>query len=160
MFDDYYSFNPRFHLEQHCFVTSFFGTPLPPGSRFFQTLSGVPVVDIERLLEHRLGSTLSHHEKLHHRDTIFQVELDLLQRVYREQPSLVVLRPSTLRYRKNRDFLQGKFGLVFQQDVNVLGDQLNDIFVRDRRERFWDLDLELPLSKQQLHAELVVWQRF
>ena len=160
MFDDYYSFNPRFHLEQHCFVVSFFGTPLPTGARFFHTLSGVPVVDVERVLEHELGSTLSHYERLHHREAIFQVELDLLQRVSNEQPSLIVLRPSTLRYRKSRDFLQRKSGIVVQQDPSVLMEQLNTIYTEDRRERYWDLDLPLPITEPQLLAEWVVWKRF
>ncbi len=158
--DDYYSFNPRFHLSQHCYVISFFGTPLPASTRYFQTLSGVPVIDIERLLEHELGSRLAHYAQLHHRDEIYQVECEILKRVYKEQPSLIVLRPSTLRYRKNRDFLQGKNGLVLKQSADILSEQLQVIHSEDRRERFWDLDLTLPLSEQQLIAEMIVWQRY
>ena len=160
MFDDYYSFHPTFQLKEHHYVTSFFGTPLPQASRFFQTLSGVPVIDIERLLEHELGSRLAHYNQRHHRDELHKIECSLLMKVAKEQPSLVVLRPSTLRYRKSRNFLQEKSGIVLQQSQYILQEELDRIYKLNVRERFWDLDLSLPLTPKQLLAEKIVWKRY
>ena len=160
MFDDYYSFHPTFQLKEHCYVTSFFGTPLPQASRFFQTLSGVPVIDIERLLEHELGSRLAHYNQRHHLDDLHKIECSLLMKVAKEQPSLVVLRPSTLRYRKSRNFLQEKSGVVLQQSQSILQEELDRIYKLNVRERFWDIDLSLPLTPKQLMAEKIVWKRY
>ena len=96
MFDDYYSFHPRLQLKQSVCVVGFFGTPLAQSVRFMQAISGLPVQDLERLLEHKLGSRLEHYLQGHHKDQLQALELDIVQSALGEQPSVIALRPSSL----------------------------------------------------------------
>ena len=160
MFDDYYSFYPQLQLNKSVCVIGFFGTPLAQSVRFMQAISGLHVQDIERLLEHKLGARLEHYLQGHHKDQLQQQELDIVESVLGEQPSIIALRPSTLRYRKVRDALVGLDGVIFVQPLSVLQQQLDTIYQEDRRERFRDLDLQLPVTENQLQAEWIVWKRY
>ena len=160
MFDDYYSFHPLLQLKQSICVVGFFGTPLAQSVRFMQAISGLPVQDIERLLEHKLGSRLEHYLKGHHKDQLQTLELDIVESVLGEQPSIIALRPSSLRSRKVRDVLNRLDGVVFMQPLPVLLEQLDLIHQDNRRERFHDLDLQLPVTEAQLQAEWIVWKRY
>ena len=160
MFDDYYSFYPQLQLKESVCVISFFGTPLAQSVRFMQAISGLPVHDLERLLEHKLGSRLEHYLQGHHKEQLHQHELNILESVLGEQPSIIALRPSSLRYRKVRDALATLDGVVFVQPLPIMQQQLDRIYHEDRRERFRDLDLKLPLTATQLQAEWIVWKRY
>ena len=160
MFDDYYSFHPLLQLKQSICVVGFFGTPLAQSVRFMQAISGLPVQDLERLLEHKLGSRLEHYLKGHHKDQLQGFELDIIQSVLGEQPSVIALRPSSLRSRKIRDVLSRLDGVVFMQPLSILLGQLDSIHQDNRRERFHDLDLQLPVTEVQLQAEWIVWKRY
>ena len=160
MFDDYYSFHPQLQLKQSVCVVGFFGTPLAQSVRFMQAISGLPVQDLERLLEHKLGSRLEHYLQGHHKDQLQALELDIVQSALGEQPSVIALRPSSLRSRKVRDILNRLDGVVFMQPLPVLLQQLEAIHQDNRRERFHDLDLQLPVTASQLQAEWIVWKRY
>ena len=159
MFDDYYSFHPTIQLSESICVTGFFGTPVPQTIRFVQALSGVPVIDLERLIEHRIGERIAHYLLKHHIDDLFLVEHQILQQL-NEQPSLIILRPSTLRFRRNFDLLQGFKGLSLIQSVEQLALQLDAVHQDGRFERFIDIDGRLPISNERLQAEVVVWKRY
>ena len=160
MFDDYYSFYPQLQLKRSICVVGFFGTPLAQSVRFMQAVSGLPVQDLERLLEHKLGSRLEHYLRGHHTDQLQQTELNIVQSILGEQPSVIALRPSSLRSRKIRDVLNGLEGIIFIQPLSIIQNQLDIIHLEDRRERFHDLDLKLPVTESQLQAEWVVWKRY
>ena len=160
MFDDYYSFYPQLQLKKSVCVIGFFGTPLAQSVRFMQAISGLPVQDLERLLEHKLGARLEHYLQGHHKDQLQQQELNIVESVLGEQPSIIALRPSSLRSRKVRDALTTLDGVVFVQPLSVLQNQLDRIYQEDRRERFRDLDLQLPVTDTQLQAEWIVWKRY
>ncbi len=160
MFDDYYSFHPQINLKTHICVVGFFGTPLAQSVRFMQAISGLPVQDVERLLEHRLGSRLAHYLSGHHKEDLYLEERKVLQAAFSEQPSVIALRPSTLRFRKNREWLAQKDGIVISQPISTLHSMLTDIYENDRRERLHDLDLRLPLTESQVLAEHTVWKRY
>ena len=160
MFDDYYSFHPQINLKKSICVVGFFGTPLAQSVRFMQAISGLPVQDVERLLEHRLGTRLAHYLRGHHKEDLWKVEYDILQSSLSEQPSVIALRPSTLRYKRSRELLSRLDGVVLMQSVSTLHTLLDIIHHDDRRERFHDLDLTLPLTENQIHAERTVWKRY
>lgn len=160
MFDDYYSFHPQLFLKESVCVVSFFGTPLAQSVRFMQAISGLPVQDVERLLEHKLGSRLEHYLQGHHKDRLQEIELDIVKATLGEQPSVIALRPSSLRFRKIRDVVQSLSGIVLMQPLPVLEQLLDVIYQDDRRERFHDLDLKLPITHNQLQAESIVWKRY
>ena len=160
MFDDYYSFHPQIQLKKSICVIGFFGTPLAQSVRFMQAISGLPVQDLERLLEHKLGARLEHYLQGHHKEQLQQVELNIVESVLGEQPSIIALRPSSLRSRKTRDVLVSLDGVVFVQPLAILQSQIDTIYQEDRRERFRDLDLQLPVSENQLQAEWIVWKRY
>ena len=145
MFDDYYSFHPTIQLQSSIFVTGFFGTPVATSTRFVQALSGVQVVDVERLLEHRLGERLAHYLCKYQKDDLYRLEYGLLQQVLNEQPSIVVLRPSTLKYRRSFDLLSSQKGLALLQSLRtyLLGCKKS---AQQRTERLVDLDCRLPIS--------------
>ena len=160
MFDDYYSFHPTIQLQSSIFVTGFFGTPVATSTRFVQALSGVQVVDVERLLEHRLGERLAHYLCKYQKDDLYRLEYGLLQQVLSEQPSIIVLRPSTLKYRRSFDLLSSQKGLALLQSTENISSQLQEIHTQQRTERLVDLDCRLPISDVELHAEMVVWKRY
>ena len=160
MFDDYYSFHPQIQLKSSICVTSFFGTPLAQSVRFMQAISGLPVQDLERLLEHKVGARLAHFLQGYHKDQLQQLELNVVESVMGEQPSVIALRPSSLRYRKVNDVLACLDGVVFVQPLPVLQQQLALIYNEDRHDRFRDLDLKLPVTDTQLQAEWIVWRRY
>ena len=115
VFDDYYSFHPTIQLPSSIFVTSFFGSPLAQSARFVQALSALPVIDVERVLEHQLGERLAHYLIKHHKEDLYTLEHEIILRALDEQPSIVVLRPSTLKYRRNRDILGTQNGMALIQ---------------------------------------------
>lgn len=160
MFDDYYSFHPQLQLKKSICVIGFFGTPLAQSVRFMQAISGLPVQDIERLLEHRIGSRLETYLKGHHKEELSKIEHSILESSLREQPSVIAIRPSTLRFRKTRDLLGTLDGVVLNQPLSVLFQLLSTIHAESRDQRFHDLDLSLPITESQLQAEWVVWKRY
>ena len=46
------------------------------------------------------------------------------------------------------------------QPLPILHQQLEAIHQDNRRERFHDLDLQLPVTASQLQAEWIVWKRY
>ncbi len=160
MFDDYYSFHPQLNLNAHICVVGFFGTPLAQSVRFMQAISGLPVQDVERLLEHRLGSRLAHYLSGHHKEDLYLEERKVLHAAFAEQPSVIALRPSTLRFRRNREWLAQQDGIVISQSIPTLHRLLTEIHEGERWERLHDLDLKLPLTESQIHAEYTVWKRY
>lgn len=160
MFDDYYSFHPTIQLRSSVFVAGFFGTPVAQSARFVQALSGVQVVDVERLLEHKIGERLAHYLCKYQKDDLYRLEHTVLQQVLTEQPSIVVLRPSTLRYRRNLDLVSSHNGIALLQSKEQLSLQIQEIHEQQRTERLVDLDCRLPISDTELHAEMVVWKRY
>ena len=160
VFDDYYSFHPTIQLRSTVYVTGFFGTPVVQSARFVQALSGIQVIDVERLLEHKIGERLAHFLCKYQKDDLYRLEHEVLQQVSSEQPSIVVLRPSTLRYRRNFDLLSEQNGIAVLQSKERLSLQLQDIHTQQRTERLVDLDYRLPISDLVLHAEMVVWKRY
>lgn len=160
MFDPYYSCQPTMVLSKPVCCLGTMGSILPVTLRFLQSTTMLPIADLERLLEHRMGKNLSYLAHNYNVEDIFVEEGSVLQSLLLQQPmSLLLLRYNTLYYRKNRDTLQQMQGFYLEESPEHIWKRIEEQRVQghplDRH-----IDRYLLQEYTAFQAEHTVWKRY
>ena len=145
-FDPYYDYGPLRVLSKPLALCGYYGSGVPELSFALSAQTGLPLHDIERMMEHKLGQRLSTYE-----GTINPIEQELIGQVLNQKPyGIIMLRPQSLN---NSDILKKvkKYAtlMYIQRDIFVLYSNLLDIRKNQDHNRYCPLPVELNINLVQ-----------
>ena len=160
MFDPYYNCQPTMVLGKPVCCLGTMGSILPVTLRFLQSTTMLPVTDLERLLEHRMGKNLSYLAHNYNAEDIFVEENKILQSILGQKPlSLVLLRYNTLYYRVNRDTLHQMEGIYLEESPEQIWKKIEEQRIQEHPlDRH--IDRYLLQEYKSFQAEHTVWKRY
>lgn len=120
MWDPYYSWQPSLVLEQHIFLVGFYGTPMAKIARFMTATTGISLFDLERQIEHQLGTRLYSWLQSNSVAELQHLEQQLLQSALEANPKTVILLMSnTLENPLCRKTFQNHPGIIVEQPLEI-----------------------------------------
>lgn len=87
----YYDYHPTIALERPIALCGFIGSGTDGLGQAFSQRTGVPLVELDRWIEHRLGSTLSAAALAHGESAMRKLERELLPRALDERPHPIIV---------------------------------------------------------------------
>lgn len=114
MLDSYYSHQPLLVLERPVALIGFFGARLPQIAAAFSATTGVPLGDLERMIEHRTGRSLSRLVYESGVKALHEQEEALLTGLLKDSPPpIIALGPATLQHAPSARMLRRHAQLVY-----------------------------------------------
>ena len=147
--DGYYDRMVTHSLEIPLALCGFIGAGVPQTAAALSALTGLPLIDIERQLEHHAGAPL--HQHFEHPD-LKAAEANLIERALVHRPcGVIALRASSLNDRKVAALIEAKAQLIYlHRDVFYLFSQVQQM----RRQDVLLRSLELTDRQQSNIAEM------
>lgn len=130
MDDPYYSPGPLLILDRPLALVGFLGARVPQTAAMFSALTGVPLMDLERMVEHRVGSSLTRFVLTEGLAALHGAEEALLrQQLPSVPPSVIALGPATLQHAASARLIRQHTTLVYiQRDVlEMYGNLLDEL---------------------------------
>ena len=120
MWDPYYSWQPSIVLEQHIFLVGFYGTPMAKIARFMTATTGISLFDLERQIEHQLGTRLYSWLQSNSVAELQHLEQQLLQSALEANPKTVILLMSnTLKNPLCQNLWHHHKGIWIEQPLEI-----------------------------------------
>lgn len=110
---DYYGHGPLIELQRPLCITGFMGARVNATAKSIAALAGVPVVELDREVEHRAGKSLSHLVLKEGADRRRTLELEALEREISGRPKVIALGDGALLNPKAADLVAAKATLVY-----------------------------------------------
>ena len=147
--DGYYDRMVTHSLELPLALCGFIGAGVPETAAALCALTGLPLIDIERQLEHQAGTSL--HQRMDH-PNLNSAEASLVERALVHQPSAVIaLRASSLNNPKVAALIGAKAHLIYlQRDIFILFSRIQQM----RKQELQLRSLELTTRQQSNIAEM------
>ena len=107
MFDPYYSPHPLLILDRPVALVGFFGARVPQVAAAFSATTGVPLGDLERMIEHHTGRSLARYVYESGTDALHRLEASLLKDLLKASPPpIIALGPATLQHAPSAKLLR------------------------------------------------------
>ena len=161
--DDYYSPHPTMVLKRPLAICGFWGARVPETAIRISCVTGIPVVDIERGLEHHLGMSLGEFVDINGPHRLLAEEEKYLPRMLPTGvlPPIVILRPQTMLSSRNRRLLLSRTETVYlNRSVDQLFSRIIDLYDRGDRSRFQGIPVENPRDLSQISDLLDTYRRY
>ena len=145
-FDPYYDYSPLRVLSKPLALCGYYGSGVPELSFALSAQTGLPLHDIERMMEHKIGQRLSLSEGSHS-----VVERQLITQVLSQKPhGVIMLRPQSLWDKATLKRIQKNATLMYiQRDIFVLYSNLLDMRTNKDHNRYCPLPNELNINLVQ-----------
>ena len=136
MLDPYYSPQPLLILDRPVALVGFFGARLPQIAAVVSATTGVPLGDLERMIEHRTGRSLSRLVFESGIEALHQHEESLLEGLLQESPPpIIALGPATLQHAPSARLIRRKARVIYVRDtlLSLYGNLLDELDGATRR---------------------------
>ena len=145
-FDPYYDYSPRRLLSRPLVLCGYYGSGVPELSFALSAQTGIPLHDIERQLEHRIGKRL-----ISHQSDLESLEHQLIRQVLQQTPyGIIMLRPQSLKHPPTLKMIQERAQSIYiQRDIFVLFANLLDIRRQADHNRYCPLPAQLNINLVQ-----------
>lgn len=110
---DYYGHGPLIDLDRPLCITGFMGARVEATAKSIAALAGVPVVELDREVEHRAGKSLSHLVLKEGAERRRSLELEALERAVQGRPKIIAMGDGALLNPKAADLVAAKATLVY-----------------------------------------------
>lgn len=110
---DYYGHGPLIDLDRPLCITGFMGARVEATAKSIAALAGVPVVELDREVEHRSGKSLSHLVLKEGEPRRRSLEFEALERAITGRPKVIALGDGALLNAKAADLVATKATLVY-----------------------------------------------
>ncbi len=110
---DYYGHGPLVDLDRPLCIIGFMGARVEATAKSIAALAGVPVIELDREVEHRAGKSLSHLTLKEGEPKRRSLELAALERALSGRPSVIALGDGALLTPKAADLVAAKATLVY-----------------------------------------------
>ncbi len=157
--DPYYSTAPLLILDRPLALVGFMGTRIPQTAAAFSAMTGVPLLDLERLVEHRVGTALTRFVRTAGLDALHVAEEAVLrQQLHHSPPPVLALGPATLQHPASARLIRQHTTLVYiQRDVlEMYGNLLDEL--DSSSSRCWPLAGRRPGSVGDVQPALAQWR--
>lgn len=157
--DPYYSPSPLLILDRPLALVGFLGARVPQTAAMFSALTGVPLLDLERMVEHRVGSSLVRFVLTEGLDALHTAEEALLRQQLRlSPPPVLALGPATLQHPASARLIRRHATLVYiQRDMlEMYGNLLDEL--DDASSRCWMMAGQRPGSVGDLLPAFAGWR--
>ena len=142
-FDPYYDYSPRRLLSKPLVLCGYYGSGVPELAFALSAQTGIPLHDIERQLEHRIGKRLISCES-----SLEAIEHQLIRQVLRQTPyGIVMLRPQSLAETSTLKAIQDRAHSIYiQRDIFVLFANILEIRRQGDHNRYCPLPNHLNIN--------------
>ena len=142
-FDPYYDYSPRRLLRKPLALCGYYGSSVVDLAFSLSTQTALPLHDIERLIEHRIGARIAHSQT-----SIHEIETTILTQALQQQPyGIIALRPQSLSTPQNRQLiLDHSDSLYIQRDIFILYGNLLEDRSKGDKSRFCHLPSPINIT--------------
>ena len=137
MLDPYYSHQPLLVLDRPVVLVGFFGARLPQIAAAFSATTGVPLGDLERMIEHQAGRSLARLVYESGVEALHQQEESLLAGLLKDSPPpIIALGAATLQHAPSARLLRRHHAQVVYVRYSLLalyGSLLDELDSATRR---------------------------
>ncbi len=114
MSDDYYDYHPTVQIERPIVLGGVPSAPYREVGHYLATLSGLTLVDLDRWLEHQVGTSLWDFVQAEGEDALRRGESEYLERALNAHPhGLIIVGEGTLAQQENCRLIGEEAALIF-----------------------------------------------
>ena len=151
--DDYYSPHPTMILNRPVALGGFWGSQITETVVGIASVTGIPIIDVERRLEHHVGMRLQHYVDSFGLQELIALEEQELPKMIPKtgMPPLIALQPLTLMSKKNRSYLRKTTDMYYlEKSIFVLFANILEVLDRSDQTRFFHIPVQNPRDLSQI----------
>ena len=131
----------------------FWGAQIPETVVGIASVTGIPIIDVERRLEHHLGMRLQDYVDSFGLQKLMSLEEQQLPKMIPKSgmPPIIALQPLTLMSKKNRSYLRKHTDMYYlEKSVFFLFANILEVLDRVEQTRFFHIPVENPRDISQI----------